>query len=150
MVFNNCQKVFKFINYNSCIYKCNKYTLIMIYITKSSFTLFAEQGHRGCDHMVVEFTTTYAISTYHHSCWVWVPLRWGVLDTTLCDKVCQWFAKGRGFLRVLLAFSINKSDWQDITEILLKVALNTITLTLTFIMTQMTNGSFTLFAEPYW
>ena len=70
MVFKNCQKVFKFINYNSCIYKCNKYTLIMIYITKSSFTLFAEQGRRGRDrdHMVVEFTTTYAISTYHHSC----------------------------------------------------------------------------------
>jgi hypothetical protein len=23
--------------------------------------------------------------------WVQIPLRWGVLDTTLCDKVCQWF-----------------------------------------------------------
>jgi len=23
-------------------------------------------GHRGHDHMVVGFTTTYAISTYHH------------------------------------------------------------------------------------
>jgi hypothetical protein len=55
--------IFKFINYNSCINKCNKYTLIMIYITKSSFTLFAEQGRRDRDHMVVEFTTTYAIST---------------------------------------------------------------------------------------
>jgi hypothetical protein len=21
--------------------------------------------------------------------WVWTPLRWGVLNTTLCDKVCQ-------------------------------------------------------------
>jgi hypothetical protein len=26
------------------------------------------QGHRDCDHMVVEFTTTYAISAYHHWC----------------------------------------------------------------------------------
>jgi hypothetical protein len=25
-----------------------------------------ERGHRGCDHMVVEFITTYAISAYHH------------------------------------------------------------------------------------
>jgi len=24
----------------------------------------------------------------------WIPLRWGVLDTTLCDKVCQWLATG--------------------------------------------------------
>ena len=23
-------------------------------------------GHRGCDHMVDKFTTTYAISAYHH------------------------------------------------------------------------------------
>jgi len=30
----------------------------------------------------------YAISAYHH--WVWILLRWGVLDITLCDKVCQW------------------------------------------------------------
>ena len=34
--------------------------------------------------------------------WVWTPLRWCVLDTTLCDKVCQWLAAGRwctlGFL----------------------------------------------------
>jgi hypothetical protein len=22
--------------------------------------------------------------------WVWIPFRRGVLDTTLCDKVCQW------------------------------------------------------------
>jgi hypothetical protein len=25
------------------------------------------------------------------------PLRRGVLDTTLCDKVYQWLATGRGF-----------------------------------------------------
>ena len=25
-----------------------------------------ERGHRGSDRMVVEFTTTYAISAYHH------------------------------------------------------------------------------------
>ena len=27
--------------------------------------------------------------------WVRIPFRWGVLDTTLCDKVCQWLATGR-------------------------------------------------------
>ena len=34
-----------------------------------------------------------------------------------------------GFLRVLWFFSINKTDRHDITKILLKVSLNTITLT---------------------
>jgi len=32
----------------------------------SHFFLFFERGRRGCDHMVVGFTTTYAISAYHH------------------------------------------------------------------------------------
>jgi len=32
--------------------------------------------------------------------WVWIPLRQGVLDTTLCDKVCQWLTAGRSLLRV--------------------------------------------------
>jgi hypothetical protein len=27
---------------------------------------FQRWGHRGRDHMVVGFTTTYAISAYHH------------------------------------------------------------------------------------
>ena len=52
--------------------------------------------------------------------WIWIPLRWGVLDTTLCDKDCQWFSP---------VSSTNKTDHHDITEILLKVALNTINLT---------------------
>ena len=54
--------------------------------------------------------------------WVRIPLRQGVLDTTLCDKVCQWLAAGLCFS---LVSSINKTDRHYITEILLKVALNT-------------------------
>jgi hypothetical protein len=39
--------------------------------------------------MVVGFTTTCTISAYHHS-FEFKPCSWqGVLDTTLCDKVCQ-------------------------------------------------------------
>ena len=52
------------------------------------------------------------------------PVRRGVLDTTLCDQVCQWFSPGPP------VSSTNKTDRHGITEILLKVALNTITLTL--------------------
>ena len=56
-------------------------------------------------------------------------LRRGVLDTTLCDKVCQWIAAGRWFSPGTTVSSTNKTDRHDIDEILLKVALNTITLT---------------------
>ena len=58
--------------------------------------------------------------------------RRGVLDTTLCSKfVCDMQQVG-GFLQILQfpPPNTNKNDLHDITEILLKVALNTITLTL--------------------
>jgi len=49
------------------------------------------QGRRGHDCMVVGFTTTSAISAYHHKhCEFESHSWWGVLDATLCDKVCQW------------------------------------------------------------
>ena len=54
--------------------------------------------------------------------WVWIPLRQYVLDTTLCHKVCQFYPVS----------STNKTDCHDITEILLKVALNIITLPLDY------------------
>jgi hypothetical protein len=50
----------------------------------------------------------------------------GVLDTTLCDKVCQWLAAGRWFSLGTQVSPTNKTDRHDITEILLKGALNTI------------------------
>jgi len=45
--------------------------------------------------------------------WVRTPLRRGVLDTTLCDKVCQWHVTGRWFSPVT---STNKTDRYDITD----------------------------------
>ena len=52
--------------------------------------------------------------------------RRGAPDPILCDKVCQRLAAGLWFSPVS---STNKTD-RHITEILLKVALNNITLTL--------------------
>jgi hypothetical protein len=60
--------------------------------------------------------------------WVRIPLRRNVLDTTLCDEVCQWLATGRWLSPGIPVSSTNQAD-HDITEILLKVELN-ITLTL--------------------
>ena len=70
------------------------------------------RDHRGRDHMVVGFITTYAISAYISPPTLWVRIlhRWGVLDTTLCDIVCQRLATGRGFLWVL-RFPPPKKNW---------------------------------------
>ena len=46
--------------------------------------------------------------------------------TTLCDKVCQWLETGWWFSPGTPVSSTNRTDRHDITEILLKVALNTI------------------------
>jgi len=56
------------------------------------------------------------------------PTIWhiGVLDTTLCDKVGQWLAKGRWFSPDNPVSSTNKTYHHDITETLLKLALGTI------------------------
>jgi hypothetical protein len=55
------------------------------------------------------------------------PRTWrSVLDTTLCDKVCQWLATDLWFSPGTPVSSTNKTDRHDITEILLKVALTTI------------------------
>ena len=61
---------------------------------------------------------------------LWFPLRRYVLDATLCDKVCQWLATSPWFCPDTPVSSTNKTDRPDITEILLKVAIRTITLIL--------------------
>jgi hypothetical protein len=78
--------------------------------------------------IVVGFTTIYAISAFHCE-FEFRSLR-GVLDTTLCDEVCQWLATNQWFSPGTPVSSTNKTDHHDIAEILLKVALNTINLNL--------------------
>ena len=55
-----------------------------------------------------------------------IPLRRCVLDTTLCVKVCQWLAAWLWFSPGTTVSSTNKTDRNDTTEILLKVALKII------------------------
>ena len=74
---------------------------------------------------------TRAISAYHHLSCEFEPRPWlGVYHTTLCDKVCLCPATGRWFSPVTRISSSNKTYQHDITEILLKVSLNTINQTL--------------------
>ena len=55
---------------------------------------------------------------------VGMPLGRGVLDTALCDKVSVTCSR----TVVFSVSSTNKTDHHDITEILLRVVLNTINL----------------------
>jgi hypothetical protein len=81
----------------------------------------------GRDRIVVLFITACVISAYHHQSYEFEPCSWrGELDATLRDKVCQLLAAGRWITPGILVPSTNKTDCHDITEILLKVALNTI------------------------
>ena len=76
-------------------------------------------GRRGRDRMVVWYITGLHMQS--------VPIRRGVLNTTLCDEVCQWLVAGRWFSPGTPVSSTNKTDHHDIAEILLKMVLNTIT-----------------------
>ena len=76
-------------------------------------------GRRGRDHMVVGFTTTYAISALSALMFLF-SFFFRARSTTLCDNVCQWFSPGSP------VSSTNKTDRHYISEILLKVTLNTI------------------------
>jgi hypothetical protein len=62
---------------------------------------------------VVEFTTTYmqfAISAYHHLSCDFESRSWqNVLDTTLCEKLCQLLAAGHGFLLIFFSEAIVKT-----------------------------------------
>jgi len=57
-----------------------------------------------------------------------------VLNTTLCDQVFHWLATYGWFSPGTPVSSTNKTDHHDITEILLKVVLNTISLNQTYVM----------------
>jgi len=80
-----------------------------------------------------------AISTFYmlYDAWLFVMVFWfyrfesrsGEVYSipTVCDKVCQWLVIDQWFSPGISVSSTNKTVGHDITEILLKVALNTIT-----------------------
>ena len=76
---------------------------------------------------------SYGSWIYNYLCNLWLsplmllvrlPLR--ARSTTLCDKVCQQLSADRCFSPGHPVSSTNKTDCHNITEILLKVVLNTI------------------------
>jgi hypothetical protein len=81
-------------------------------------------GHRGHDRMVVGFTSTYAISAYHHWSCEFESRSGRSVEHFVITFVSDLWQIG-GFLRVL-RFPPPITLTAPITEILLKVALNTI------------------------
>ena len=112
----------------NCSLFVKEYAFTHLLISHKTYSLEILRGRSGCDHMVIGFTTTYAISAITTNVVSWNSARRSVLDTTLCDKVCQCLVTGWWFPPGSLVFSTNKTDRHNITEILLKVELNTLTL----------------------
>jgi hypothetical protein len=61
-------------------------TIVTILSSSIIFNSVIRKDLRGRDRLVTGFTTTYAISTYHHKRY---EIESSSSDTTLCDKVCQ-------------------------------------------------------------
>ena len=120
----------------------NNYTTYLLLIHKctrsfcwSLFCLIIIWSRRGRYRMVVGFITTCAISVNRHYSWQFESRSWrGVLDTTLCDSLLVTCDRPVGFSGYSVS-STNRSDSHYIIEMLLKVALNIITLTLVIIWT---------------
>ena len=104
------------ISYKTCVWSiCFNWTIKYVPINR---------GCCGRDRMVVGFT----ISAYHHLCCEFEPHSSEVYLIQHYEiKLCQWLAASQWFS---LVSSTNTTDLHDITEILLKVALKTIILTL--------------------
>ena len=106
----------------SCISRCTMNTILWL------FLLNLGPSWSWWIHMIAGVTKTRAISVYFHkNCEFESCSCQGVLDATLCDKVCQWFKADRWFSSGIPVSSSNKNEHHNITEILLKVALSTIT-----------------------
>jgi len=62
-----------------------------------------QRDRRGRDRKVVGYTGSWIYNYLCNQClsplklWVRTPFSQCVLDTTLCDSVCQWLAAGRWF-----------------------------------------------------
>ena len=107
----------------------------LFFCTFDKYASWLSKIVRGCcdrdhDRMVVGFTTTCAnhcLSPLK----LWVRTAFMLRCTSIQHYVkhIQWLVTGRWFSPGTPVSSTNKTDRHDITEILLKVALNTITLT---------------------
>jgi hypothetical protein len=86
----------------------DKYSSYILLIKSLPFIYFCDKG--------LSWSWSYCSWIYYYQCnhclsppmlWVRILLWRGILDTTLCDTVCQWLAAGGGFLHGILKVALN-------------------------------------------
>ena len=115
--------------YTICSWKCDQNINSRMSIHMTNFTISRSlKGSRG-----PSWPWSYASCIYNYldkQClsplmwWVRISIR--ARCTTLSDKICQWPTTGWWFSPGPPVSSTTQTDRHDITEIMLKVALNTI------------------------
>jgi hypothetical protein len=117
-------KVGKFlINFTFFILTCKNIIMTMIneiwYCNRCKYNIICRHQQRT-DYLCNQCLSALKL-------WDRIPLMARCLDTTLCDKVCQWLAAGRWFsLGTLVSFT-NKTVHHDIAEKMLIRYLTIIT-----------------------
>jgi hypothetical protein len=106
--------------------ECLTFVLLMEILFLRINFIYGCSGRRGRDRMVLCNRCLSPLKL-----WVRILLRRGVLDIAFCEQACQWLTTGRWFYSGTVVSLTNKTD--VITEILLKVAINTININLSLI-----------------
>ena len=139
-------------NNKSCWFNNSaNYSIILKFrVYLSQCYIFQNKTIRGRERVIGENTSSYSFNGYltlmfvgpswswSYGSWIYnywcnqclspltllvgISIRRGVLDITLCDKVCQWLAAGWLFSPGTTVSPANKTDHHDIAEILLEVA----------------------------
>ena len=106
---------------------------LLVWIWKKKYGYIGEKALTSKSWQGPSWSRSYGSWIYNYLCnqclsplMLWVQISIRARCTILCDKVCQWLATGWWFPPGPPVSSTNKTDRHDITEILLKVALNTI------------------------
>ena len=94
-------------------YNMNEISCLVHDHTLSPFVLDARQ---------IWWTCRLEVAYLRLSLWVLIPFRRGVLDTTLCYKVCQWLAADRWFYRGTPISFANKRHFQQYFSYIVEVS----------------------------
>ena len=105
------------------VWKMNSWKLIC-YQVQDLIIYLGQSWSWSYDNWIYNYICNLCLSPL--TLWVRTPLRRGVLNTTLCVKVCGWLTAGRWFSPNTSVSSANKTDRHDIAKILLKLDLSTI------------------------
>ena len=117
-------------------------THCLVLFLADKFKEIVDRSRGGRDRIVGRFTIACTSSAYDHQSCEFDPRSWsGVLDTTLCDKVCQRLSADRWISPSTPVSPTNKTDRHDITDIQLKVALNTMNQSIASFMSVMLHSS---------